>query len=149
VNGEAPQTGDVFWCEDFPGLHGHEPKSRWAVVVSPPDQLPDKDGNYLVVPTSESTLSKYIIKLPNEADTPQCTSGLPKPCSAVCDDFKLVKVGALTKRVGDLRTPTVARIQQLVLLVVKERTAQREIEAKRSAPAPASPRAASLPDSAG
>jgi mRNA-degrading endonuclease toxin of MazEF toxin-antitoxin module len=120
---DAPHTGDVFWCAEFPGLHGNQTKERYAVVIAPPDKLPDDDGNYLVVPTSASTASKFAFKLPNRADQPQTTSGLPSRCWAVCDEYKLVKLDVLTEWKGDLRTTTVTRLQQIVLAVKEERKA--------------------------
>lgn len=96
-------TGDVFWCADFPGLHGNKNKDRYAVVISPKDKLPDpSNGLYLVIPTSCSTLSTYAVKLPNKAEDPNTTSGLPEICFGVCDEFQWVSIHALTAKVGDV-----------------------------------------------
>lgn len=123
---EAPYTGDVFWCSDFPGLHDHADKDRYVVVISPPDKLPEQGGSYLVVPASCSTLSTHKVKLPNKTENPQTTSGLPMPCFAVCDEYKLVDQSVLTTWVGDLRTPTVALLQAKVRSVVAARLAEKE-----------------------
>jgi mRNA-degrading endonuclease toxin of MazEF toxin-antitoxin module len=124
---DLPYTGDVYWCALYPGLHGHAAKPRFCVVISPPDKLPeDENGTYLTVPTSESTLSQFAIGLPNKADTPQTTSGLPRPCKAVCDEYKLVPLSTLTTWKGDLRTPLVSKLQNLVLKVMQARKAERE-----------------------
>jgi mRNA-degrading endonuclease toxin of MazEF toxin-antitoxin module len=125
---DLPRTGDVFWCKDFPGLHGNDPKDRYAVVISPPDKLPDSDGNYLVVPTSKSSLSQYKVPLPNYASHPQTTSGLPEPCDAVCDEYKLVKPSVLTEWKGDLRTHRVDELQDMVRKFIRDRR-----EAKQAA----------------
>lgn len=119
---QPPFTGDVFWCERFPGLHGNPEKERYAIVISPPDRLPDAHGHYLVVPTSSSSLkSRWAVQLPNRADNPNTSSGLPEPCSAVCDEYKLVPAGVLTRWVGDLRSPLVTKLQTLVREVVVSR----------------------------
>lgn len=129
---EKPHTGDVFWCESFPGLHGHAPKERYAIVISPPSKLPDKNGCYLVVPTSASTLSTWTVELPNRQEHRQTTSGLPSPCKAVCDEYKIVKPEVLTRLVGDLRTPMVARIQEVVSDFIKDRLAKKAMETRMS-----------------
>lgn len=121
---ELPCTGDVFWCEQFPGLHGHAAKDRYAVVVSPHGKLPDTKGNYLVVPTSESSLSTFAVRLPSLTEYPQTSSGLPNPCVAVCDEFRFLKAEQLTRWVGDLRTPTVHRIQKRILEFIHTRKPQ-------------------------
>lgn len=136
---DVPRTGDVFWCEKFPGLHGNPPKDRYAVVISPPDKLPDEDGNYLVVPTSESSHSKYKISLPNRTQNPQTSSGLPDPCDAVCDEYKLVKADALTKWVGDLRTHRVEDLQDAVRRVIAERRAAKQAAQLKAANVPIRP----------
>jgi mRNA-degrading endonuclease toxin of MazEF toxin-antitoxin module len=125
------RTGAVFWCEKFPGLHGHEPKERYCVVISPAAKLPrpkDPDGAYLVVPTSTSSLSAFALPLPSLGDNPQSSSGLPRACCAVCDEYKLVKREVLTRYVGHLRTPTVTKLQELVAAVVQARLAAKRKE---------------------
>ena len=129
---DAPNTGDVFWCKNFPGLHGNSDKSRYAVVISPPDRLPDERGCYLVVPTSCSSLSAHVVKLPNKTDNPQTTSGLPDPCVAVCDEYKLVDGGVLTTWIGDLRTPTVSLLQDTVRGVVQQRMLEIKVRTNSS-----------------
>lgn len=122
---DAPSTGDVYWCENFPGLQGNPAKSRYAIVISPKDLLPDPldgQGKYLVVPSSASARpSPRNIPLPNRTTNPSTTSGLPCTCHAVCEEYRMVGVEVLTRRVGDLRTALVARLQEVVSEIIEER----------------------------
>ena len=124
-------VGDVFWCESFPGLHGHEEKERYRAIIGDPNRTPDNDGRYLVVPTSSSSLSKHKVRMTTREDHPACRTGLPKACFAVCDEYKLLAREQLTKLAGSISTATVDRLNELVQQVVVERLNKKELDRRK------------------
>lgn len=85
-------------------------------MIAPKDKLPDEEGLYLVVPVSASAsaASRWVVPLPNRETDPSTSSGLPRACAAVCDEYRRVPRAAVTRLVGDLRTNTVRRLQDTV-----------------------------------
>jgi hypothetical protein len=80
--------GNVYHVVDFPALNGRRPKSRFVVVIHPPERLGDQ--SIFVTPASTSTLSPYRVLMPNLADSPACGSGLPRRCWAIPEESRLL-----------------------------------------------------------
>ena len=95
--------------ESCPGLHGNEAKPRFVIIISPDEQINSTD-RVLVIPTSSSSLSAYKIPLPNRGQYPNCKSGLPQPCDAVCDEPKLIPVADLIDYRGCLTNATFVKV---------------------------------------
>jgi mRNA-degrading endonuclease toxin of MazEF toxin-antitoxin module len=108
LTAKGPSTGDVFHVASFPGLHGNQPKDRFVIVVHPAARL--HDAELMVVPTSSSSLSAYGVSVPNHVQNPGCSSGLPKVCKAICDQYRFVPAGSLTNKVGTVSRVVVERL---------------------------------------
>lgn len=112
--------GGVFHVPNCPGLHGGASKARYVVVVHPPN-VGQEDG-VLVVPTSSSSLgSAYLVPMPNQQDHPECRSGLPRRCDAVCDQPMYLPSSALTDRRGSVSGVLVNRILTVLRAYLREK----------------------------
>jgi mRNA-degrading endonuclease toxin of MazEF toxin-antitoxin module len=99
----------VYFVRNCPGLHGHKPKPRFVVVVHP-DKADPRDGRILVVPISSSSLSKFLVPMPNKDNHPGCRSGLNRRCDAVCDEPKTIPLEDLDDLRGSISLALINRI---------------------------------------
>lgn len=102
------RQGQVYFVRDYPGLHGHGDKSRFVIVIHPPEKIGDE--RILVVPASTSTLSPFRVALPNTRDHPGTRSGFDKVSWAVCDQHGFVAREQLTDLRGYLSGVLINRI---------------------------------------
>lgn len=79
-------------------------------MIQPSDRK--HEPRVLVIPLSTSTLSKYVVDIPNEEDNPGCGSGLPRRCRAVCDEYRSINVAELTDKRGRVSKTIVNLLMQ-------------------------------------
>lgn len=81
----AIRQGGVYFVTDVPPLDGDREKDRWVVVVDDNESLKAGADPVVVVCCSASVTEAESdrVALPNKADTPNCKTGLPRPCWAV------------------------------------------------------------------
>jgi mRNA-degrading endonuclease toxin of MazEF toxin-antitoxin module len=77
----VPSYGLIVWLDDCPPLDDDKDKRRPIIVVDPNAA----EGVAIVVCCSATAGPKESdsVPLPNLAETPQCRTGLPRPCAAI------------------------------------------------------------------
>jgi mRNA-degrading endonuclease toxin of MazEF toxin-antitoxin module len=104
-------TGDVFWVDDFPPLDGNQLGRHPVIVVDDPVALNSGCPEVLVVGVTTTTCDDHDqIELPNEADHPGTTTGLPQQCCALPRWFVPVERARLRDRAGHLPRATLERL---------------------------------------
>lgn len=107
-----PAQGDVYHAPTCPGLHGNPAKPRYVVVIHPNDK-PLVNERVLVIPTSSSSISKFLVPMPTRETHKGCATGLPRRCDAVCDQPKWIPFRELDERVGRV---SLAMLNQIMLM---------------------------------
>jgi mRNA-degrading endonuclease toxin of MazEF toxin-antitoxin module len=118
--------GQVFWLDDCPPLDGQDVKRRPVVIIDDTDELrAGADPVIVVAITSTDCQDADRVDLPNTAEEPGSTTGLPEPCCALPRWILQVERARLSDYAGYLPKVTLERLLDAVERRMDEWTGMR------------------------